>query len=84
MSTRRFCLYTRAVFSCQRETDWRRGSATHTRGKLTNTQIDVLCDGDFVRFNLVTKQQVATLLRRARAANDIYDSSGIPPDFILQ
>jgi len=56
---------------------------TSTLRQLTNAQIDVLCDSHLVRNEFITRRQVATLLRRARAANDIYDSSGINPMFIL-
>jgi len=54
---------------------------TSTLRKLTNDQINVICNSDLFRSDLVTKRQATTLLRRARAANDIHDSAGIPTIF---
>jgi len=56
---------------------------TSTLRKLTDVQIEVFCSEDCVRHMPTTQRQVSTLLHRALAANDIYDTSGIHPMFQL-
>ena len=55
---------------------------TSTLRRLTGAQIDVLCDSHVIRIQPSCRRQVAVLIYRARAANDIYDTSGIDPFFL--
>jgi len=50
--------------------------------QLTGAQIDVLCESHVIRIQPECRRQVAVLIYRARAANDIYDTSGIDPFFL--
>ena len=57
--------------------------STSTLRNLTRAQIDVLCDSYLVQQSNDNRRNVATLIYRAHAVNDMLDISGIDPMFML-